>query len=125
MSGELVTKLTGRYIEFELFPLNFSEYLGMKEFFKKEINPNITQEFDNYLIEGGFPKAVQYDSMADKKTYIASVISEIFEKDIKRRVKIRNVSVFQKVQRFLINNFGATTSRPCHGKCRVCLFPRK
>ena len=69
MSGELVTKLTGRYIEFELFPLNFSEYLGMKEFFKKEINPNITQEFDNYLIEGGFPKAVQYDSPADKKTY--------------------------------------------------------
>ena len=50
LSGELVTKLTGRYIEFELFPLNFSEYLGMKEFFKKEINPNITQEFDNYLI---------------------------------------------------------------------------
>ena len=110
LSGELVTKLTGRYIEFELFPLNFSEYLGMKEFFKKDINQDITQEFDNYLIEGGFPKAVQYDSTADKKTYIASVISEIFEKDIKRRVKIRNVSVFQKVQRFLINNFGATTS---------------
>ncbi|MCR5762633.1 MAG: AAA family ATPase [Treponema sp.] len=110
LSGELITKLTGRYIEFEMFPLNFQEYLGMKTFLKKPIDSNLVQEFDNYLIEGGFPKAVQYDSLQDKKTYITSVISEIFEKDIKRRVKIRNVSAFQKVQQYLINNFGATTS---------------
>lgn len=110
LSGELVTKLTGRYIEFELFPLNFQEYLGMKSFFNKPVSQNIVQEFDNYLMEGGFPKAVQYDSIQDKKTYISGVISEIFEKDIKRRVKIRNVSVFQKIQQYLINNFGATTS---------------
>lgn len=110
LSGELVTKLTGRYIEFEMFPLNFNEYLGMKKFLKKKINQNLVQEFDNYLIEGGFPKALQYDSVQDKKTYISSVISEILEKDIKRRVKIRNVSVFQKVQQYMINNFGSTTS---------------
>lgn len=110
LSGELVTKLTGRYIEFEMFPLNFQEYLGMKAFLKKTVKENLVEEFDSYLAEGGFPKALQYDSVQDKKTYIASVISEIFEKDIKRRVKIRNVSGFQNVQRFLINNFGATTS---------------
>ena len=110
LSGELITKLTGRYIEFEMFPLNFQEYLGMKTFLKKRIDSNLVQEFDNYLLEGGFPKAVQYDSLQDKKTYISSVITEIFEKDIKRRVKIRNVSAFQKVQQYLINNFGATTS---------------
>lgn len=110
LSGELITKLTGRYIEFEMFPLNFQEYLGMKSFLKKRIDSNLVQEFDNYLLEGGFPKAVQYDSLQDKKTYISSVITEIFEKDIKRRVKIRNVSAFQKVQQYLINNFGATTS---------------
>jgi predicted AAA+ superfamily ATPase len=110
LSGELITKLTGRYIEFEMFPLNFQEYLGMKAFLKKNINQNLVQEFDNYLMEGGFPKAVQYDSLQDKKTYVTGVISEIFQKDIKRRVKIRNVSVFQKIQQYLINNFGATTS---------------
>ena len=110
LSGELVTKLTGRYIEVEMFPLNFQEYLGMKEFLKKPVSENLIEEFDNYLREGGFPKAVQYDSVADKKMYIESVIGEIFEKDVKRRVKIRNVSVFQKIQAYLINNFGATTS---------------
>ena len=62
------------------------------------------------MIEGGFPKTVFYDNLDDKRTYIKNVINEIFEKDIKRRVKIRNVSVFEKIQTYLLNNFGATTS---------------
>ena len=112
LSGELVTKLTGRYLEFEMFTLTFDEYLGMKAFFGKSISANIVEEFDRYLREGGFPKAVQYDSADDRRTYIAGVISEIFEKDIRRRVKIRHISVFQKVQTYLINNFGAATNLP-------------
>ena len=110
LSGELVTKLTGRYIEFEMFPLTFDEFLGMKEFLGKSISANLVDEFDQYLRDGGFPKAVQYDSADDRRTYIESVVAEIFKKDIRRRIKIRNLSVFQKVQTYLVNNFGATTS---------------
>ena len=32
LSGELATKLTGRYLEFELYTLSFEEYLEMKAF---------------------------------------------------------------------------------------------
>ena len=110
LSGELVTKLTGRYIEFEMFPLTFDEFLGMKGFLGKGISANLVDEFDQYLRDGGFPKAVQYDSADDRRTYIESVVAEIFKKDIRRRIKIRNLSVFQKVQTYLVNNFGATTS---------------
>ena len=38
------------------------------------------------------------------------IIQEIFEKDIKRRVKIRNTDMFYRIQRYIINNFGSTTS---------------
>lgn len=110
LSGELITKLTGRYIEFEMMPLSFEEYIDMKKFFKKDISTNLTEELDRFLSEGGFPKTIFYDNPEDKRTYVKSVISEIFEKDIKRRVKIRNVSVFERIQTYLINNFGATTS---------------
>lgn len=48
--------------------------------------------------------------MADKRAYVGSVIREIFEKDIRRRVKVKNVSVFNQVRDYVINNFGATTS---------------
>ncbi len=110
LSGELATKLTGRYVEFELFPLSFDEYLDMKAFLGKEVNVNLLIELNNYLQEGGFPKAMQYDDFADKRTYVRSVIDEIFEKDIKRRVKVRNVETFNNVRNFIINNFGATVS---------------
>ncbi|MBR0225082.1 MAG: ATP-binding protein [Thermoguttaceae bacterium] len=110
LSGELATKLTGRYLEFEVFPLTFDEYLGMKRFYGCQIEAEITAEFDKYLTEGGFPKTLEYDDPEDKRRYVQGVVSEIFEKDIRRRVKIRNVSVFEQVQRYVINNFGATTS---------------
>ncbi|MCM1306473.1 MAG: ATP-binding protein, partial [Firmicutes bacterium] len=110
LSGELATKLTGRYVEFELFPLSFDEYLDMKAFYGKSIDANLIIELNNYLQEGGFPKAMQYNSFADKRTYVKSVIDEIFEKDIKKRLKVRNVEAFNNVRNFIINNFGATVS---------------
>lgn len=110
LSGELATKLTGRYIEFEMFPLSFEEYIEMKRFYKKPVDPNLTAELDKYLLEGGFPFAVKYDSLADKRTYVKAVINEIFDKDIKSRVKINNREAFVKVRDYIINNYGATTS---------------
>lgn len=109
LGGELVTKLTGRYLEFELGTLSFAEYLEMKRFLGKTVSDDLTAEFDRYLTEGGFPKALEYEG-ADKQTYVREIIREIFEKDIKRRVRIRGVSVFETVQRYVVNNFGATTS---------------
>lgn len=105
-----MTKLTGRYLEFELFTLSFEEYLGMKRFIGKEVQPDLTAEFDRYISDGGFPKTLEYDSDADKSSYVNGVIGEIFEKDIRRRVQIRNKSVFETVQRYIINNYGATMS---------------
>lgn len=109
LSGELATKLTGRYLEFELFTLSFEEYLGMKAFFGKTVLPDLTAEFDLYISEGGFPKTLEYEG-EDKRVYVRGVITEIFEKDIKRRAKIRKMSVFETVQKYIVNNFGAPVS---------------
>lgn len=110
LSGELATKLTGRYIEFEMQTLDFGEYCQMKRFLGLPIDPNPIAEFDAYILEGGFPKAMDYPRLADKRAYVAAVIQEILEKDIRRRVKIKNVSVFNQVRDYIINNFGTTTS---------------
>ena len=110
LSGELATKLTGRYIEFEMYPLSFEEYLDIKKFYGKSVDSNLAVELNNYLLEGGFPLAIQYDNLADKRTYVKAVIAEIFEKDIKRRIKINKREAFVKVRDYIINNYGATTS---------------
>lgn len=110
LSGELVTKLTGRYLEFELFTLSFDEYQQIKAFYGKEIDPNGLVELNNYILEGGFPRAVLIDDLSAKRTYVTGVVNEIFEKDIKRRVKIKDKAAFETVKSFIINNFGSTTS---------------
>lgn len=120
LSGELVTKLTGRYVEFEMFPLSFEEYEGMKKFLGKSINPNPSAELTDYILEGGFPRAMFFDNVADKRKYVQSIVSEIFEKDIRKRVKIRNKESFETVRKYIVNNFGATTSLNS-----ICLALRK
>ena len=117
LSGELMTKLTGRYIEFEIYPLSFEEYLQIKKYYKLEVNIDTTAELNNYIMEGGFPRAVFMDNLADKRRYALSVIEEIFEKDIRRRVRIRNKSTFETVRTFVINNFGSTFS--LKGLCKA------
>ena len=110
LSGELATKLTGRYIEFKIGTLSFYEYIEMKKFFNKNINSDINIEFTNYILEGGFPLTVKYDDKESKKIYVQSVIDEIFDKDIKRSKKVRDKALFNQIQTYIINNFGSITS---------------
>lgn len=110
LSGELSTKLTGRYIEIEMFTLNFREYLEMKAFLGKNVKSNINEEFNEYIRFGGFPKVLEFDDPNDKDMYITEVISQILDKDVVRHKKIRNRSVFDKIMTYVINNFGATMS---------------
>lgn len=110
LSGELITKLTGRYIEFKINTLSFDEYIDMKKFFKKNINLNLDIEFEHYIREGGFPKAIEYDDFPSKQIYTKSVIDEIYEKDIKKNRKIKNKRLFDEIIKFIISNFGATIS---------------
>lgn len=110
LSGELVTKLTGRYIEVEMLPLNFYEYVDMKKFMGKEVSTNIYNEFEEFIRNGGFPGSLNYDRYEDKLLYTENVIKQIFEKDIKTHKKIKDTALFEVVQKFVINNFGAIIS---------------
>lgn len=110
LSDEISTKLTGRYLNFETFTLDFSEYLDMKSFFKKDINQDLYLEFEEYVVNGGFPKTLEFDDIPTRQTYTRGIISEIFEKDVKTRKKIRNAPVYERVQAFLLNNYSAPFS---------------
>lgn len=110
LSGELVTKLTGRYIEFEIYTLNFEEYESMKLFYKKTISSNPLEGLSSYIIDGGFPRSIQFDSVADRRTYAQNVIKEIFEKDIRRRIKVKDRDAFEIVKNFVINNYASPIS---------------
>lgn len=109
LSGELATKLTGRYIEVPMFTLSFSEYLGMKDHLAIGRGDDAL-EFAEWFKYGGFPKAVEFSQAEAKEAYISSVIDQVFEKDIRSRAKVRKWDVFERVQAYVINNFAAPTN---------------
>ena len=57
LSGELATKLTGRHLLIEMLPLNFYEYIQMKQFLNKPVNSNIYLEFDEFVRNTGKSKS--------------------------------------------------------------------
>jgi predicted AAA+ superfamily ATPase len=82
----------------------------MKKYFGKSISSSMEVELRSYILEGGFPRTIYLDSIEDKRTYVQGVVKEIFDKDIRRRVKVKNKDAFDLVRKYIINNFGATTS---------------
>ena len=109
LSGELATKLTGRYIELDMYPLTYEEYLGMKQFLGIALQDDL-KELTSFILEGGFPytlKLITYDA---KQEYTENLIEEIIQKDIQSRLKIRNRVAFDAIMNYFISNFGASTN---------------
>lgn len=77
LPGEIATKLSGRYIEFGMKTLDFSEYCQMKRFFELPVNPGPVTEFDACILEGGLPKAMDYSGLADNRINYGPVLENI------------------------------------------------
>lgn len=103
MSGELASKLTGRYISFDVYPFSFSEAY---EYGRLRGNTDLEKLLD-YFTYGGLPKRFDYER-EDVDAYINSVIMEIIDKDLKKKVKDKGL--FMRVLNFISLNSGLTFS---------------
>jgi len=105
LSGELVTRLTGRYIDFTLFPFSFREFLSFEKFEIKEITTlergRIMNFLREYLENGGFPEFLKYR----KSSILQRIYSDIITKDVIKRLKIKKETELKKIASFLVSNF--------------------
>jgi predicted AAA+ superfamily ATPase len=106
LSSELATLIAGRYVEFEIYPLSFSEFL---EFRKKKSQRLglIDEEFELYINYGGLPGIHEFEF--DEKLilqYIDSVYNTILFKDIIKRHQIRNSALLENLIHFIADNIG-------------------
>ena len=104
LSGELVTHLTGRYEQIELYPFSFSEYCLCKGM---DVCSNTTKAeafrrtaFDEYLKQGGFPELL---CKKNKVRYVAALVDSILKRDIEQRYKIRYTRAFEQLSNHLLN----------------------
>jgi predicted AAA+ superfamily ATPase len=101
LSGELATYLSGRYIEFKIFGLTYSEFLG----FRNEKDSSTI--FFHYLKFGGLPYLVNLE-LKDELVfdYLRNIYAAILFKDVVARHSIRNISLLESLVRYIADNIG-------------------
>ena len=102
LSGELATFLTGRYVEIQLHPLSFAEYMSAQP---ANTTPDVA--FQDYMRFGGFPAtALLPKNTSLQDDYLSGVLNTILYKDIATRNGIRDVNLFQRLTKFIFDNIG-------------------
>jgi len=112
LSGELATHLTGRYIDFTLFPFSFREFLRFYDFslspedaYSTKKEAQVKKFLEDYLSTGGFPERLIFG-----REILVRIYSDIIEKDILTRYKIKKKKTFKELTRYLISNFSSEIS---------------
>ena len=110
MSAEFATLLTGRYINIELYPFSFNEFLDYKQELNhpsaitNELNSDLENFFEEYQKYGGIPLTIS--SQHDKELVLNGIYSSIILNDIVERYEIRNVGLFNRIVKYIIENTG-------------------
>jgi hypothetical protein len=102
LSSELATLLAGRYVQIEMFPLSFVEYLE----FSDQRGSDKEIAFNDYMQFGSFPTVVLNESKQLKTDFLRALYDSIIIKDIVTRHKVKDVESLHKVVRFLFDAIG-------------------
>ncbi|MBQ3033693.1 MAG: ATP-binding protein [Deferribacterales bacterium] len=104
LSSDLATLFTGRTFEIKVFPFSFSEYMQYFDYTDK------LAAMDKYIIEGGMSGSYLYKNQESKYDYIADVFNTLIIRDIRKKYKIRNMPLMDRLIDFLMDNISNLTS---------------
>ena len=105
MSGELATLLSGRYVEIEMLPLSFKEYLS---YFSE--NSDLVSRYRTYVENSSFPYVLQLKDKEQIRTYLDGIYNTVILKDVVARNKISDVASLENIVNFVFDNIGNPTS---------------
>ena len=107
ISGDLATLLAGRYVEFEIQPFTFNEFIEAFE----GLGLSNEEYFNNYIRVGGMPflKYFKLDEIPSLK-YLSDVYNTVLIKDVLRYNNVRDVDLFERILAYILENIGNTFS---------------
>jgi len=107
LSKEISTSLRGRSINYEIYPLNFKEYL---DFMDIEINLNSTRSvsaiinaFEKFLSDGGFPELIFMDNEI-KDRVLQEYFNVMIFRDLIERYEITQTAILKYFCKRVIGN---------------------
>ena len=109
LSGEYATLLSGRYVEFSVYPFSFSEYCEARSLSGDNLSKN--ELFTQYVRYGGLPflATAAFDENA-KMQYLKDIYASVVIKDIVKRNNLRDVDLLERIMAYAVANIGRTFS---------------
>ena len=98
LSMELATLLSGRYVNFEVFPFSYAEYTGITQ---KEVTK---QSYIDYMESGALPELFVLPNDETKRNYISAIKDTVLLRDIIQRHSIKDPKLLEDVFVYLVNN---------------------
>lgn len=101
LSGDMATYLAGRYVQFDIYPFSYHEYL-----LARGVSESAT-EFQQYIQLGGMPFLINLSYQKDaSRQYLLDVYNSVLLKDIIQRNKIRDADLLERILMFSFSNIG-------------------
>lgn len=104
LSSDLATLFTGRTFEIKVYPFSFDEYV---EYFNLK---DRYEALDKYVLEGGMAGSYLYKAQEAKYDYVADVFDTLIVRDIRKKYKIRNTQLMDRIVDFLMDNISNLSS---------------
>ena len=96
LSGELATLLSGRYVQFPVYPFSYQEYTEIR---------HLEQNRESYMNTGGIPELfVLPEKQEVQRNYLSALKDTILLKDISQRYSIRDPRLLEDLFAFLVGN---------------------
>lgn len=104
LSSDLATLFTGRTFEIKVYPFSFGEYLQYFGY------TNPYDAFDKYVLEGGMSGSYLYKDQESKYDYISEIFDTLIVRDIRKKYKIRNIPLMDRIVDYLMDNISNLSS---------------
>lgn len=105
--------LVGRTVDFELFGLDFEEFLTFKKIHydlktqDKIVIGELKKLFQEFVFYGSYPRIVLEDSLEIKERLLKQIITTYLKKDIRDLARINDIDKFNKLLRILASQSGS------------------
>lgn len=100
LSGELASLLSGRYVEFEILPYSFHEYVDMQNL---EVN---RENYIQFLQMGMLPELFHLQAEELRNNYVSVIKDTVMLRDIVHRYKVKDSILLDDLFRYVVNNAG-------------------
>jgi hypothetical protein len=116
LSKEIGSSLSGRYLDIQVLPLSFKEYLAFNQItiekpydlISKYIE--VERHFEEFMLYGGFPKVVLTDDRVLKEAELKSYFDSILLRDIVARYKLENFRILEQLSILLLSSISNLVS---------------